>query len=144
MTEIDLAIRVYGWTMNHVSDDGTGGGDGEQWTYTIGLDECYGHPELVMLDVELRTRAATVSLLSETIAGGETLDAVLARYRLELAPVHPSHADDLFGLWEGRYDVPIPEGRILQIIPPPDWFCTCHAARIRRLDRPAPRPRYRR
>lgn len=63
MQALDLQIRVQGWVLQHVHDDHTGA----SWSYTIGLVEQYGHPELTMLDVKLDQQNRVIRRLVDDI-----------------------------------------------------------------------------
>ena len=59
----DLTIRVHGWLMAVVEDD-----DGPGWTYTVGLTESFGHPELLCVGVEADVQQTLVQSMADEIA----------------------------------------------------------------------------
>ncbi|MEQ8719527.1 MAG: DUF4262 domain-containing protein [Acidimicrobiales bacterium] len=134
--ELDLAIRVHGFTRVGVENpDGTG------WTYTIGLAENCGQPDLVCIDVEPDFQQRLVQAIAATVVEtGSPPDArSLAQLDVELVQVHPRHLDgDLVNLWAERYRRRPGEGDFLQVLPGSSHFCACHARAARRLDDPRP------
>lgn len=138
MQALDLQIRVHGWVLQHVYDDHTG----ESWSYTIGLVESYGHPELTMLDVKADEQDRVIRLLVDGIVThGEMSPVTILAEGLEIVDVHPDHlVGDLFGTWGNRYGFPPPPGTMQQVLLPSSAFCPCHADAVTRLDKPGPLP----
>ncbi len=133
MLSLDLTIRTVGWQLTQITDT-------NPWSYTIGLLESYGHPELMVTGLALDTQSVTirqiVSLIKKT---GRVDQAVLEREGVTLVEVHPNHlAGDWFGTWSNFYQrIPTP-GSFLQIVPPSDWFCDCHAHSMPHFELPDP------
>lgn len=125
----DLVIRVHGYLIQKVVDED------ESWTYTVGLDESWGHPDLVCVDIVQDVQVALIRALASEIAErGEIESQVLDDLDLELVTVDESHfADGMVGVWERRYDRRALTGDFLQIVPGPSWFCGVHRAMVRRL-----------
>lgn len=128
---IDLHIRVYGYHITQVVDR-------EPWCYTIGLEQNFGHPELVTTTLKMPAQLELI----HTVAGmlvddGEVDHAHLARIDIRMGPVHRGHlADGLVGRWEAFYDRPATPGSFLQVLPPKSWICACHRNAVKRLGRP--------
>lgn len=136
MQALDLQITVHGWALVQVE------GDGRAWCYTVGLVEHYGHPELTLMDVATEFQRQYVDELVESIQQRGTIAPwILVANGVELVEVHHDHVrSDLFGRWAGRYDRYPHPGEMLQIVPPSDAFCACHALQVTRLDQPGPLP----
>jgi len=131
MQHIDLAIRVHGWQLTQVE------AEDRPWTYTIGLLETYGHPELLVADVRLGDAADLLRALVPLIAhhGSLPLDE-LDQLGLALVPVHETHlTTSLVAAWSSHYGHSPEPGSFMQVVPPPDWFCACHQHASRRFDR---------
>jgi hypothetical protein len=133
MLALDLTIRTYGWQLTQVTD-------AMPWSYTIGLTESYGHPELMIYGVKLDTQDMVIrKIVSSIETTGRVDQPFLDREGVELVEVHPNHlAGDWFGTWSNFYERTPPPGSFLQIVPPPDWFCSCHQHSIARFDQPGP------
>ena len=136
MLELDLRIRVDGWALVQV-DAGVA-----SWSYTIGLTEHYGHPELTMVAVRLELQSAVIHRLVDDIVETGKLDLdLVAEHELELVEVHSTRfAQAWFGTWSNHYERRPAPGGFLQIVPPSSWFCECHADATPRLDRAGPGP----
>lgn len=136
MLALDLKIQVHGWALIQVDDDGPEGT--MSWAYTVGLTEHYGHPELAMFVVRPAKRDQVIRLLVEGIVDtGRVIDDDVTDLGLELVPVHPNNlTGDWFGTWANHTGHLPPAGSFLQIVPPKDWFCSCHQNATPRLDRP--------
>ena len=61
MRGLDLKIRTYGWALTQV-DEGP-----SAFSYTIGLVESYGHPELIALDFDAKHHHPLISWLVDDI-----------------------------------------------------------------------------
>lgn len=131
MLSLDLTIRTYGWQLNQVTDD-------NPWSYTIGLIESYDHPELMMCGVKLETQNIVIRKIVDSIEKTGSVDhAFLDRERVTLVEVHPNHlAGDWFGTWSNFYERHPTPGTFLQIAPPSDWFCDCHAHGVPHFELP--------
>lgn len=138
MQALDLQIRVHGWALVQVRDDH----DGTVWSYTVGLVEHFGHPELTMIDVDLEHQAHVITSLADGIAASGQLPAnVVHADGLQLVEVHPDHVQsDLFGTWANLYGSYPEPGMMLQVVLPDESFCECHAGAGRRLDQGGPLP----
>ncbi len=136
MQAIDLDVRAYGW--HHVLVD-----EPRPWSYTIGLRESYGHPELAMVDVELSAQVALIRWACESIEDCGAIDEYeRAALGVEIVTVDDAHlrSGDWFGTWHNFYGEPPPSGSFLQILPPPSCECEVHRGQSRRLDRSDLRP----
>jgi hypothetical protein len=133
MLSLDLTIRTYGWQLHQITDR-------NPWSYTIGLLESYGHPELMVTGVRFETQNTMIRKIVDSIEKTGSVDQpFLDRQGVELVEVHPNHlAGDWFGTWSNFYErLPTP-GSFLQIVPPPDWFCECHQHLVPHFERPGP------
>ncbi len=138
MQALDLQIRVHGWALVQVRDDD----DGTVWSYTVGLVENFGRPELAMIDVDLEYQARVLTSLADGIAAtGKVPPSTMLGERLQLTEVHPDHVQsDLFGTWANLYGSYPEPGMVLQVLLPDDAFCECHTGAGRRLDEAGPLP----
>jgi len=121
---IELAIIYYGWAVRgvHPVDDEP---DGGHWSHTIGLLESFGHPELVITDVEYELAGQLLNDLGEDIrAGVDITEHGDFRFR----EVHPDHLDTdlLAAYWENYGHAPAP-GQVWQVVLPDYRFCPEHA-----------------
>lgn len=133
MLDLDLTIRVHGWSLISVTES-------QPWSYTIGLTESYGHPELMMIGVDQNMQSGAIRRIVEPIVKTGRVDtAELADAGIELVEVHGDHLrGDWFGTWANRYGGTPGAGSFLQVVPPSDWFCPCHQHSMPRFDRPGP------
>ena len=75
MLSLDLTIRTYGWQLNQVTD-------ANPWSYTIGLTESYGHPELMSLRARLDVQNTVIRKIVDPIVETGSVDhAFLERAR---------------------------------------------------------------
>ena len=133
MLSLDLTIRTYGWQLQQVTDT-------NPWSYTIGLLESYDHPELMVTGLRLEKQNIVIRKIVDSIAKTGCVDhAFLEKEGVTLVEVHPNHlAGDWFGTWSNFYErLPAP-GSFLQIVPPSDWFCDCHAHSMPHFELPGP------
>jgi Domain of unknown function (DUF4262) len=136
MQVIDLDIRTYGW--HHVLVE-----DAKPWSYTVGLRESFGHPELAVVDLELSAQVALVRWACESIEDSGSIDEFeRSALGVEIVTVHDAHlrSGEWFGTWHAFYDEEPPPGSFLQVLPPPGWECEHHRGRSRRLDLPGAPP----
>lgn len=135
MQALDLQIRVHGWALVQVADDGAG------WSYTIGLVERFGHPELCVIDAELNVGAQVINQFVKGIVARGELSAEHRLMGLQCVDVHQDHLrSHLFARWSERYGHPMRQGEMLQVLLPAGSYCECHTPRVRRLDIPGPTP----
>ncbi len=88
MLALDLTIRTYGWQLTQVTDD-------HPWSYTIGLTESYGHPELMITGLELDVQSTVIRKIIDAIETTGSVDhAFLERQGVTLVEVHPNHLRD--------------------------------------------------
>jgi hypothetical protein len=119
---IDRWIDQCRWQVLAV---GHGDGGGSTWTYTIGLSECFGHPELVVVGACCVGCSRTlINELAERIAAGERFDLatplVVDGTDVQLRPVEPAcWRTSWFAMWHRYYAskpyAPPPEGA-MQIV----------------------------
>ncbi len=133
---IDISIEVYGFFIQMVR----GPGDPE-WTYTVGLNEQFDHPDLLCVQVKAELQERLTSFIGQAIVegSGSFNPDDLEGLDVELVPIHPRHLrQDLVATWVDRYMRFPVSGDFLQIVPGPSWFCSCHASQVQRLDSPKP------
>jgi hypothetical protein len=121
----------YGWVLQMVEGP-------SPWSYTIGLETHVGHPDLVIIDLELEMQARLLRVVVDELehSGGLSPDW-LALTEIGTAVVHPDHLDsDRFGQWHRWYGHTPPPGSFVQVLPPPYVLCPCHRSAVRRLDQP--------
>jgi len=95
MQAIDLNIRTYGW--HHVLVDAP-----KPWSYTIGLRESFGHPELAVVDLERSAQVELVRWACESIEDCGSIDAFeRSALGVEIVTVHDCHLreGEWFGTW---------------------------------------------
>ena len=128
---IDLNVRVHGFHICAVED-------ARPWTYTIGVLQTTGHPDLVVTDIESRQAGRLLWWIYERIDESGRLDAAeLTENGIRIVPVHRAQPhDELFGTWIQHYGRDPQIGEILQVLPPPEWTCPTHRHAMTRLDRP--------
>lgn len=136
---LDLTIRVHGFAMQQVEGDEKV----DPWTYTIGLAESFGRPDLILLDGEpARQGRLLKAIVEDSRARGTFDEAALAAEDIELVPVHPTHtAGNLVATWANRYQRTPRQGEFLQVVLGKSYFCECCYPKVRRLDRPKRRRR---
>jgi len=129
---VDLTIRVIGYLIQQVADDLTG-----EWTYTVGVSESWGRPDLLIVDGPLEVQAEVVAeLITEVRDRGEIRPEVLKHLDVHLVPVHESHfAAGIVGIWEDRQSRAATAGDFLQIRLGPAWLGQ-QAADCIRMDQP--------
>ncbi len=132
----DLKIRIHGWVVVQV-------GDGESaFSYTVGLVESFGHPELIVVDVDRRLQQGLINELANGIAanGRPALDRPSTR-GVRCVEVHRNHLHGAyFAMWAARYGTLPQPGQVRQVLLPDSSYCECHAPAVRRLDRPDSTP----
>ena len=128
----DLMIRVNGYIAIHVEGP-------RSWTYTIGANESWDQPDLVVVGVEPALQQILIHALADDYrVHGEIRDETVHDLDLEIVAVHESHVDQgLVAEWEQRYSMVPRPGDVVQIVPGPSWFCDRHAGQAVRLDKPA-------
>jgi Domain of unknown function (DUF4262) len=117
------------------ASDGKGGGH----TYTVGLQEQFDHPDLIVFDVELALQAEVLKTLATSVVEHGVLPSSSSLHRdgLSAVRVHTNHLNDgLVAMWTQRHHrVPLP-GEFLQVVFSSSYFCSCHANAQRLLDKP--------
>lgn len=105
---IDELIRDDFWLLMSIEGDA----DHVPWTYTIGLTEVTGHPELAMVGACDQCAGSALNELGLRIRSGERFE-VPTRYPIyrparavaHLRRVHPDHWEtDRFGEWLDYYE----------------------------------------
>jgi hypothetical protein len=128
---IDLNVRVHGFSMTYVEGS-------RPWTYTIGVTESKGHPDLVITDMEGPSAAPMLRWLYEQIDPADGIDsAAVAAAGVGLVRLDARYLTGYwFGDWVRRYGRLPRVGEFLQVLPPGHVFCLNHRHADRRLDRP--------
>ncbi len=105
------------------------------WVYTVGLIQNFDHPELVVVNGDLRSCGALLDEIGLRISRGLRVDAGatldLGGYVVEFGSVHASYlTDDLCASWENYYGwIGARPGplRALQVAPPlAEWCDHCY------------------
>lgn len=136
MQAFDLKVKIYGWAVVQVED-----GD-RSFSYTMGLVENFGHPELIVLDFEIDQQLGLLNEVAKGIAanGKPALDQPSTR-GVRCVEVHRNHLHgDYFGTWANRYGALPRPGQVLQVVLPDGAYCECHQHTVRRLDQPDSTP----
>lgn len=72
------------------------GSDACDWAYTIGLDRCFGHPELILVGLDHQLAAALVERLGNQVAGGHVIEPYEEIEILEGVVVRPTPVDQIW------------------------------------------------
>ena len=105
------------------------------WAYTIGLVEECDHPELILVGSKLHRADAVIGELAERVVGGERFDlgrptVDVGGYAVTFGDVHPRQWErSTFAMWVDLYGAegpPFPEPMALQVIMPPEAYCSDH------------------
>lgn len=133
-------VRRTGWAVQMVAPPPRGVG----WAYTVGLDRSYSHPELVVLDEDVRRGGDLLNALAQSVRDGTVFKVgetiCLGEHHAELIDVHPVHArGNLLAQWHNveRFDGgarTFPEA--LQVIVPDFVEASGQRAMRTRLDLP--------
>ncbi len=120
----DLQIRVHGYTYVHVYDPDPDAIDGT-WTYSIGLNESFGQPDLIVVGIGPNRQVSLLRAVADSIVAGNFDNSFLAKLDVSLVTVHEDHfPDGLVAEWEDRYG-DAKRGDFLQIVPGESWYCPC-------------------
>lgn len=96
-------IDAFGFTMMMVEGP-------TPWTYTIGLLDSFGHPELVVTSLEPRRSGALLTSVVNRVRLGQRFDRPGACLEvsasvLRFGPVHPAQwRHGRFAMWQSFYD----------------------------------------
>jgi hypothetical protein len=124
LRSIELHIAIYGWSISGVEPgpDAPAGPAplGTTWAYTIGLQEGFGMPELIVMDTKFASAQRLLNLLAERLTSGATLDEIDAEFDVDHGPVHAEHLfrSDLVNTWSAFYGRPPAPGTFVQVVPP--------------------------
>ncbi|MGH9187288.1 MAG: DUF4262 domain-containing protein [Acidimicrobiales bacterium] len=138
-------IEREGWAITPID----AGPDGASWAYTIGLSAGFGHPELVIVGLDLDEAGILLQTLAERIRDGEQFGPEswgidVRGLDVGFVAVHPEQfRHGLFNVWLNYYDglgPPYPELSALQVVLPTELCCGEHGAWQPCLDRPEPLP----
>lgn len=136
-------VRRVGWAVLMVEPPPGGVG----WAYTIGLHLSYGHPELLVVDDDVRRGGELLNVLGRRVRDGEVLsagtDVAIGPRRAELVAVHEVHArDELIGTWFRVHDMDTEDiaPSILQVVVPDLVLASGRRAMRTRFDDPLAHP----
>ena len=75
---VDLHIRVYGYHITQVEDR-------DPWCYTIGLEQSFGHPEVVTTSLEMSAQVELIQTFAAMLTGSGEVDhaRVASRWRFD-------------------------------------------------------------
>lgn len=112
-------ITTIGWSVQMVEPRPGRVG----WTYTIGLSESYGHPELLVFGRDVWAGGRMLNELGTAVRDGTVVEpgaAVVSGIALEVLEVHPVHLfGELVARWRALYEErdprERPELRVLQV-----------------------------
>lgn len=126
----DLLIRVHGYVVVQVTA-------ARPWSYTMGVTESWGHPELVMVDIDPVVQAQLLTSLVEDLpVMGRLSPESLRGLDVDLVAVHEAHLDrGLLSAWEHRYSRRARADDVRQVVPGSSWFGAGATTGGRRLDR---------
>ena len=104
--KIEDDIDEHGFSLMAVE----AGPDHPPWTYTIGLVERFGHPELSLLGVPLAVAYLATSRLAERVVAGKRIepgvDVFVDGVRVHVGRVGEGLWEgDMFAMWHRYYDV---------------------------------------
>lgn len=114
---IDLVIQIHGFIAQQVS------GGKQLWTYTVGMSESWGHPELLCAGLTRDAQATLVGMLADDIEEfGGVRPATLDSLDIALVPIDERQfRNGLVASWEARYQRSAATGDFLRIVPGPSW-----------------------
>jgi uncharacterized protein DUF4262 len=126
---------------------GVDGGDGPSWTYTVGLYERVGHPELIVAGAEIVSSAKLLNQIARLVVAGRVFGAG-DMWKSPSGLVRFGRVDPIqfrlgtFNVWLALIDA----GHLrsndliaLQVFAPATWFCRGHQACQPDLSRPESR-----
>jgi hypothetical protein len=128
---------------------GVGDGDPPHWTYTVGLLDLVGHPELVVAGPHFEVAGALINRVGREILGGRSFAPgdVLALPdeggTVRFGRVHSiQHRLGTFNMWHAladRGDVRATKLEVVQVFAPRTAICRCELCRQPDLSRPESR-----
>jgi hypothetical protein len=126
-------IDEYGFTVVGVSDADESPGP-LPWSYTVGLLDAIGHPELIVAGPAVDVAAGLLNRVGRRVLVGQRLavgDRIrVAGGRARVGADHPVQYElHTFNVWHNLRSMGLllmPELEALQVFAPPSWFCRCH------------------
>ena len=129
-------IAEYGFTMVGVTAREPGD-VGYEWTYTLGLLDAVGHPELVLAGPETESAARLLGAIARDVLAGERFapgdQLGVPPHAVRFGAVDPiQYALGTFASWYQNREaghLSAPQLEAVQVFAPDDWFCACHQGR---------------
>jgi hypothetical protein len=127
---------------------GVGEGDPPHWTYTVGLLDLVGHPELIVAGPHFEVAGALLNLVGREIIGGRSFGPGDAMDlpddgAVRFGQVHPiQHRLGTFNVWHAlaeRGDVRAEHLEVVQVFIPRAAICECPLCGQPDLSRPESR-----
>ena len=110
MDKTESNIKKYGWEAMYVFDEN---GEKEPFLYTIGLEETYSHPEIMIFGLKRETMHNIVSDLAHDIKKGfkvpinEKIKGLLSGdFEVLFKPIKEDHFDNYLGQANRYYKKP--------------------------------------
>ncbi len=135
----ELSILTHGWALLGVVPNE----DSESiatWTYTIGIKENFGLPELVVADHPYELAGHRLNTIASLLTTGTTRFELATEFGVRSQRVHPDHiGGEVFFGWFDYYaamGVSMDEPRFLQILAPHPDFCSGHQPAVADLSDP--------
>ncbi|MDH3707357.1 MAG: DUF4262 domain-containing protein, partial [Acidimicrobiia bacterium] len=111
--------------------------DGAHWAYTIGLEQSFGLPELVVTDLVHPKGGRFLDWAARELSSGRSLDD-LGAHGVTWRPVHDDHLmTGLVAGWEDYFRASPVMSRFVQLVPPFDAGCRCCPSVMADLSDPA-------
>lgn len=109
-TEIEENIKKYGWQYQYVFDEND---KKENFSYSIGFEESFGHPEIMIFGLKSETMHAILSDIANDIRGGKvfepnikTQDVLSDDYAVLFKPVKEAFYPEYAGVAVRYYEQP--------------------------------------
>lgn len=117
MGKVQDNIDKYGWHIISVLADDCGPG----FSYSIGLDESFGHPELIFVGLKTELSQILINNIGHSVKGGTVYENdlfysdILDGFQCQMLRVDYQYYDDYVGQAKNYYNSPFP---LLQCIYP--------------------------
>ena len=140
LEEARCHVIHHGWFLQGVLPEP--GRKGGGWVYTVGLLQNFGHPELIVTDIEYEVGGALLNELGEKVRSGIDLRTLPADFLglAHIRQVHPDHFDhDLVNTYFDLQRRSPDPGDYLQVVPA-NAYCECCRDKITDLSDPSQLP----